>query len=645
MLTQLTIENFKSFGVSTSLALAPLTLLAGANSSGKTSIIQSVLLIKQTLQYAPTARPIALNGPLIKLGDFRDISNVNRSQDFIRIGWKLEFEWKGQASPTPFLYYYGARGDKPKTTSISFESDSVFYVPRKSHAQQSLSGLANLNPKLRATSFRVGIDRTDVNEQRSANEYFLEVKADVTQSREELSEASLNRRLIEQPDRYEFVDSDPLIQTEAIDQRSDGHIVGAILNHFLPEALLISYNEGHDQARRAAQQIAEHNIGPRRIREDMTLIEIPHAVISLLRESIARQSTSEHETGEEIFSEYGYDSVPLGLLLQELTALSRSKMGRNPPPHRTVLTGSRPYDFRDLQAQIQAILMESIGSKIVTVPVQVPQLSEYSMSVSYWFQHLVKYLGPLRDEPKPVYPLEALSNIREVGYRGEHTAAVLHLFGNEKIDYVPSTFVGKPTLVPTLKSATLYEAMIDWLQYLGVADDVKAGDEGKFGHTLQIRAPGVAKLHDLTNVGVGVSQVIPIVIQALLSEGQSLLIFEQPELHLHPRVQARLGDFFLAMSLQGKQCIVETHSEYLIDRVRRRIAESSEADLKNKVEIYFLERGTQGTDCRRVEISEYGAIVDWPKDFFDQTESETEAIIRAASNKRLAKRPPQNTDR
>ena len=76
MLANWTLENFKSVGTKLTLPLSPITVLVGANSSGKSSIIQSILLIKQTLRYAATDRAIALNGPLLKLGNYQDVRNV-----------------------------------------------------------------------------------------------------------------------------------------------------------------------------------------------------------------------------------------------------------------------------------------------------------------------------------------------------------------------------------------------------------------------------------------------------------------------------------------------------------------------------------------------------------------------------------------
>jgi hypothetical protein len=90
MLTSWTVQNFKSIGKELVLSLSPITALVGANSSGKSSIIQSILLIKQTLQYATADRPIALNGPLLKLGTFDDVRNVRSEGQGVRIGWQFD---------------------------------------------------------------------------------------------------------------------------------------------------------------------------------------------------------------------------------------------------------------------------------------------------------------------------------------------------------------------------------------------------------------------------------------------------------------------------------------------------------------------------------------------------------------------------
>jgi hypothetical protein len=102
MLVNWTIENFKSIGRQVTLSLSPITVLVGANSSGKSSIIQSILLIKQTLQYATPDRPIALNGPLLKLGNYNDVRNVLSQGEGFRIGWKYDSRYLASLFPNLF---------------------------------------------------------------------------------------------------------------------------------------------------------------------------------------------------------------------------------------------------------------------------------------------------------------------------------------------------------------------------------------------------------------------------------------------------------------------------------------------------------------------------------------------------------------
>jgi predicted ATPase len=140
---------------------------------------------------------------------------------------------------------------------------------------------------------------------------------------------------------------------------------------------------------------------------------------------------------------------------------------------------------------------------------------------------------------------------------------------------------------------------------------------------------------DLTSVGVGVSQVLPIIVMALLAPEHSILIFEQPEVHLHPKIQSILGDFFLGIAtVCNKQCLVETHSEHLINRMRRRIAESEHTHLLNQLQIYFVEREQAISRFTPVEPNEYGAILKWPQGFFDESEEESAKIMDAGLKKR-----------
>jgi len=105
----------------------------------------------------------------------------------------------------------------------------------------------------------------------------------------------------------------------------------------------------------------------------------------------------------------------------------------------------------------------------------------------------------------------------------------------------------------------------------------------------------------------------------LLAPTGTLLIVEQPELHLHPRVQALLGDFFLGLARCEKGCLVETHSEYLINQLRDHVAQSG-GQATDEIAMYLIEPDRHGTaHLIPIEISAQGNILNWPEGFFDET--------------------------
>ena len=257
--------------------------------------------------------------------------------------------------------------------------------------------------------------------------------------------------------------------------------------------------------------------------------------------------------------------------------------------------------------------------------------------IEFFFRKRIKYLGPLREEPKSIYPLSNDGSTTEVGLKGENTAAVYCNNRKEKVKYVnPDGFSDLGNAKMEVMTDSLEVAVKSWLIYMGVANDVDSRDQGKIGHTLQISNDIRGLKQDLTHVGVGVSQVLPILVMSLLAKKGDVIILEQPELHLHPKVQTRLADFFVSMNALGKQCIVETHSEYLINRLRYLVAVSTDMKVADDTMIYFVEKDKEigYSKYRQVTINKYGVIEDWPEGFFDESEKVAMDILRAGMAKK-----------
>lgn len=146
-------------------------------------------------------------------------------------------------------------------------------------------------------------------------------------------------------------------------------------------------------------------------------------------------------------------------------------------------------------------------------------------------------------------------------------------------------------------------------------------------------------LHDLKNnvtvstrdVGVGVSQLIPVIVHALAEKGAAIAV-EQPELHLHPALQAKLGDLFIESAIgRGNTLIIETHSEHLILRLLRRIRETTEGELPDgkyaltpdQICVLYVEPGEQGSKIMKLPVTPDGDFrVSWPGGFFAERATE-----------------------
>ena len=141
---------------------------------------------------------------------------------------------------------------------------------------------------------------------------------------------------------------------------------------------------------------------------------------------------------------------------------------------------------------------------------------------------------------------------------------------------------------------------------------------------------------NITDAGFGTSQLLPILIQGLVAPEGSTLLLEQPEIHLHPKAQADLADFLIEVSQRGVGVIVETHSEHLLTRLRRRIAEAT-LDVDD-VALYYITRTEGGSTVTSVEIDEYGQVPDAPREFFAEGFDETFTILEAVGERKMRER-------
>ncbi|MBA2677742.1 MAG: AAA family ATPase [Ktedonobacteraceae bacterium] len=253
-------------------------------------------------------------------------------------------------------------------------------------------------------------------------------------------------------------------------------------------------------------------------------------------------------------------------------------------------------------------------------------------------EHLF-YIGPLRSAPQRSYLRRNIVGL-DVGATGEYAVQQLHEHWSDTV-----TFVAVPNdrkelhpeqLTPLMMP--LSEAVSAALRLMGMYQQLRIEKLGESYEASLSLLSDPQKSVFITEVGFGVSQILPIIALGLLSPINSILIFEQPEIHLHPRAQAGLAEFVLCLARTGRLILVETHSDHLINRLRRRAAEDETDTLGAMVNILFVTPPTadgEGAKIERGRINQYGDIENWPPGFLADAAQDARAIMLAGSNKRL----------
>jgi predicted ATPase len=228
----------------------------------------------------------------------------------------------------------------------------------------------------------------------------------------------------------------------------------------------------------------------------------------------------------------------------------------------------------------------------------------------------VHHVGPLRRRV-PWQTSVGARTSSEIGLSGENLLAALR---NE--ENVPGT------------KKTLLELLNEWVSKTRVLKGIHLVEIDKSRSVFMLRADEWGGQRDINvaSMGEGISQMLPIIANSIVSQGADCLLVEQPEIHLHPALQAELADLFIKVMKTGRrQILVETHSEHLLLRIRRRIAEGTVNP--EQVAILFVEKDGGESKVHHLDLNSRGHFSDWPKGFFDEAYQEAMALATAASRK------------
>ena len=235
-------------------------------------------------------------------------------------------------------------------------------------------------------------------------------------------------------------------------------------------------------------------------------------------------------------------------------------------------------------------------------------LSDFVLAFENLFSGIT-YLGPLREYPKRSY-IWSGERPQDVGLSGEEAIPALLAARAEGLT--------SPRLVKVKRShRPIEQRILEWLQKMELIDSFSLEPiaENRKDYEFRVKKSRNSSEVLITDVGFGVSQLLPVLVLCYYVPENSTIILEQPEIHLHPKVQSDLADVLIdVVKNRNVQIILESHSALLLHRLQRRIAEEQIA--ADDTALYFCQINDGTSDIERLEVDEFGNILNWPQDFF-----------------------------
>lgn len=622
--------------------LGPLTVVVGANSAGKSTLLQAILALAQAVRSEGATSEFPLNGSLIRLGTFDETRNYLAERDRAQIEIKFELI---DDSPARDFSNAGlevdvegeppARRGRREPRLISWHAFVGPIDNEENEGSDSKRGFAEIT--------RLVLSVASISASASGDSFEPLFDCDINPIddpaiTEELGRLRiLNRRY--RPGRVARpVPVNGRIQDliKGAPPRMDGVMLsGGVPFAFLQRTTVFDYLA---EVWWSAAEETLFDQQPTLFDEDNTVLDdedqpdrsdlLPIAASQAARHIdgfISGEDESSQRFRGGVFGRWldsadRYFLRELGRLSEEeRSQLARSIRSQGEATFRRGLREELPGPDR-IEDEV---LLEQSGTAVEV-------LARSGAVAQRFFSNSIEYLGPLREAPHALYDPGPTQT--DLGPTGKFAAAVLHAQADSRI-VMPAIPDSQPGRLP--RTVPLNEALNSWLQWFGLADEATSEDLGRLGIGLSVTPSALGRPVDLTSVGVGVSQVLPVVLLCLLAKPGTLVILEQPELHLHPRLQQDLADFLLACVETGRQLVIESHSEHLVNRLRRRVAADDTDETRDLVKLVFAESSDGITTYRESRINAYGGLDDdWPDGFLDLGARESRALIKESATKR-----------
>lgn len=606
-ITQLGLRNFRSIEQA-EIDLRPLTIVVGGNSAGKSSILSTFRLLKQAELSSERDHVFPLEGVEVELGSFSDLIRQGCQEDSIEISLTFRIlpptrPLRGPAALRQNLELRGAspRGYQAKVNLALGESEGSTGVAADIQEFQ-----VQLFSEDREFEFLNVVSTKDLSLMPDPVG-----QTDLELNRNWMVQSSFDPRVMreQQPSRFGLLgvwrDLQEDFGVEVYSKSGSGgipvyfyvaktrfEVLSLHFEHFRKhgvESFFESQNFRHRSMVRSRQNLKSSASLEDLLSNERILMFLERSSFSEFRDYLLLQFGSKEQAVEEVKT-----AVDGGL----------SKLGET-------LGGS--------WHETGGFPLQSVSDS---------RTPEIMRVLGMYLQRQVTHMGPLRQGPRRLYSFGERSAANELGREAQYFAHFLRENRDLKIPSFQPDSTGERTLI---------EELGYWTSYLNVANSIEVREAPGYGRQVLVSLPGLLRPVDWEKVGVGVSQILPVLLKVLTSREGSITLMEQPELHLHPDAQANLADFLIAAAAKGRNLIVETHSDALITRIRRRVAEEALKGQSRTAEsttfIYASRDESSGiTSLRNVDLTEGGGFEDWPAGFADQTSKEALELIQQQVN-------------
>ena len=514
MLKSISLENYKCFKKKTDIDIAPLTVLCGVNSSGKSSILKSLLMLKQTAEGRLSEPLLLLSGDLVDCGTFDSVINSKSENDKQTFFIRNKFEINNHK-----LFSTG--------TFIKRQDAKEFNELEKIYACITQT-----------------IVRFIFNTEIEVEKYI--------DSENEFSPYLSNNRIKSYKIMINVEGENGLIQ----------ECNGKITFNFVDD--INSNNEIKEPHR-------------------LSWSKVPY--LYKKNKQLHNQNDQNLKFGN--FDHYKCSCTFNGLAISNVFA----------------------YDMKPYVKNV------------------IPNILSITRIISNQYNG-INYIAPLRNNPERTYFINR--NVDSVGINGENAPILLAKYKRKHITtdmFCPWT--NQFELDSNGYVTAKFEQIVQqWLDYFELGTLNISGDKNG---TVSLKL----NEQNIVDVGFGASQILPIIIQGIFMDKEQTLLIEQPEIHLHPKMELQMADFLIAIAETGRNIIIETHSDHIKNRLLRRIVEDDSRSLQKNIKMFFITQEIQGM-AKSIPIvinDEYGTK-EIPAGFFDQAANEQLELMKAGVLKR-----------